>query len=106
MTIIIELEQTYFPDCNFIGNACYDLVKPNKKEYIVPLCNVCNSVLRPDVVLFREIVPTNLLNRSLQLISDADVLIVAGSAMDASPAADLARYAKYLNNFRVQYKIQ
>jgi NAD-dependent deacetylase len=57
-----------------------------------PRC-ACGGLLRPDVVLFGEWVAPDRLARATALASTCEVLLVAGSAMDVSPAADLPRLA-------------
>lgn len=57
----------------------------------VPRC-ICGGIIRPDVVLYEEGLDQALLYRSLNLISEADVLIVGGTSLVVYPAAGLINY--------------
>jgi NAD-dependent deacetylase len=51
-----------------------------------------NSQLRPHIVWFGEQVP--LIEKAIEIISDADIVIVVGTSMQVYPAAGLLNYAK------------
>ena len=55
----------------------------------VPICS-CGGMVRPDVVLFGEMLPA-CFNDALEYISKADLLIVAGTSLAVEPAASLVR---------------
>jgi len=57
----------------------------------VPRCS-CGGVIRPDVVLFEEGLPQDVVERSVRAISKADVLIVGGTSLNVYPAAGLVNY--------------
>ena len=57
----------------------------------IPRCK-CGGVIRPDVVLYEEGLDQEDLYRSVQLIRDADVLIVGGTSLVVYPAAGLINY--------------
>ena len=54
-----------------------------------PLCDDCGGVIRPDVVLFGEILPLQALSEARQLCEEADVLLVVGTSGIVEPAASL-----------------
>jgi NAD-dependent deacetylase len=55
-----------------------------------PLCPVCGSVLRPDVVLFGEQLPETVVKEAFRLAGDwADVVLVVGTSMLVWPAAGI-----------------
>jgi NAD-dependent deacetylase len=58
-----------------------------------PRCQ-CRSILKPDVVFFGEAIPIDALNRSFQLASAAEALIVAGTSAVVSPANTIPGIAK------------
>jgi NAD-dependent deacetylase len=60
-----------------------------------PRCARCNGYLKPNVILFGEILPVTVLNRAKRHVRDCDVMIVAGSSLEVSPAGDLPMLAKY-----------
>ena len=59
-------------------------------------CTRCGQPkLRPDVVLFGEVVAQTEYSQASKAIADADALLIVGTACDVSPTADLiARYAE------------
>jgi len=56
----------------------------------VPLCPVCNSVARPDVVFFGESLPKRFLEMRTFDFKECDLLIVAGTSLLVYPFAGLA----------------
>lgn len=54
----------------------------------VPRCS-CGEVLKPDVVLFEEMLPEQAFAASVAAISEADLLLIIGSSMVVHPAASL-----------------
>ena len=57
----------------------------------VPKCS-CGGRVKPDVVLYEEGLDSNLLERAIRYIADADVLIIAGTSLAVYPAAGLINY--------------
>ncbi len=57
----------------------------------VPYCS-CGGIIRPDIVLYEEQLDNNIINSSIKFISEADVLIVAGTTLVVQPAASLINY--------------
>jgi NAD-dependent deacetylase len=55
----------------------------------VPRCEACAAPLKPDVVLFGELLPEPALRRAEQLCSAADVLLCIGSSLEVHPVAGL-----------------
>jgi NAD-dependent deacetylase len=68
----------------------YDAVRAQERP---PHCPDCDTVLKPDVVLFGEALPEHALYRSHSLAEQADVFIVVGSSLQVEPAASLPRTA-------------
>lgn len=62
------------------------------KEGIVPRCEKCGGVIRPDVVLYEEMLSEGVLADSTRAISRADTLIVGGTSLVVYPAAGLLQY--------------
>jgi len=59
----------------------------------IPRCT-CGGMIRPDVVLFEESLDQSVIDRSVQAIRKADVLIVGGTSLNVYPAAGLIQYYK------------
>jgi NAD-dependent deacetylase len=54
-----------------------------------PRCRECDAVLKPDVVLFGELLPQQAIERAYELARGAALMLVVGSALEVYPAADL-----------------
>lgn len=57
----------------------------------VPKC-VCGGVIKPEVVLYEEMLDEAVLRASVRAIAGADLLIVGGTSLNVYPAAGLLRY--------------
>lgn len=57
----------------------------------VPRC-ACGGILKPDVVLYEESLDMATLEKSIDLIQNADLLIIGGTSLNVYPAAGLIRY--------------
>jgi len=60
----------------------------------LPACRRCGGVLKPDVVLFGETIPTEALNHALKKIRSADLLLAVGTSLEVYPAASFPETAK------------
>ncbi len=54
-----------------------------------PACAACGAVLKPDVVFFGELLPTEAIERATTLARRARLLLVVGSALEVYPVAAL-----------------
>jgi NAD-dependent deacetylase len=54
----------------------------------IPHCQ-CGGVLKPNVILFGEQLPVKVLNKSMAEARRCDLILVAGSSLEVSPAADI-----------------
>ena len=76
--------------------ANYDLeyiLNPiNCRDGVIPVCNECEGVVRPDVVLYEESLDDGVVNAAVQAILSAELLIVGGTSLAVHPAAGLLRY--------------
>ena len=57
----------------------------------VPKCS-CGGIIKPDVVLYEEGLDQNTIRKSIEAISNADVLIIGGTSLAVYPAAGLIDY--------------
>lgn len=57
----------------------------------IPVCS-CGGVIKPDVVLYEEALPTGVVEDAVHDISIADTLIIAGTSLTVYPAASYIRY--------------
>ena len=77
-------------------NYCQQCNKFYNAEFIrdsvgVPRCT-CGGVIKPDVVLYEEQLSENVIEESICSITQADMLIVAGTSLTVYPAAGLIDY--------------
>jgi NAD-dependent deacetylase len=54
-----------------------------------PACEACGGILKPDVVFFGELLPTEAVERAFELARRARLLLVVGSALEVYPIAGL-----------------
>ena len=57
----------------------------------IPHCT-CGGVIKPDVVLYEESLDEQVMDKALDYIAHADVLIIGGTSLVVYPAAGLVRY--------------
>lgn len=86
----------------------YDLDEFLDLKDPIPLCKTCNSLVKPDVVLYEEGLDENIMNESINLISTCDTLIVGGTSLIVYPAASFLRYFRgknliLINKSKTQY---
>jgi NAD-dependent deacetylase len=89
-TNVLELHgsiyRNYCMDCNrFYGP---DVVF-NSKD--IPHCE-CGGIIKPDVVLYDEPLNEDIIDRTIKEISNADLLIVAGTSLTVYPASSFILY--------------
>ena len=73
----------------------------------VPLCN-CGGIIKPDVVLYEEGLNDDVVSNSIKAISNADLLIIAGTSLTVYPASGLincfnGKYLVLINNDITNY---
>ncbi len=54
-----------------------------------PLCEACERPLKPDVVLFGELLPEDVLATAQRLAAEADLMLCVGSSLEVHPIAAL-----------------
>lgn len=78
-------------------NYCMNCRKSFDLGYIlssegIPKCDVCHGIVKPDVVLYEEMLDNSVIAKSIQHIKNADVLIVGGTSLSVYPASGLVTY--------------
>lgn len=71
-----------------------DNVQHKARQSIPPVCDDCDSYLRPDVVFFGEAIPYQAMQRSQELIRNADLILIAGTSGEVAPANTIPREVK------------
>lgn len=79
-----------------LRNYCTQCGKFYSAEFIkdskdIPKCS-CGGIVKPDVVLYEEPLDEDVVQKSIQVIQNADLLIVAGTSLTVYPAAGLVNY--------------
>ncbi|MBN1214571.1 MAG: NAD-dependent deacylase [Candidatus Lokiarchaeota archaeon] len=65
-----------------------EISKIKKKNLLIPpRCKICQSPLKPSVILFGETLPSFEYFKSKELVAKADILLVAGSSLSVNPIA-------------------
>lgn len=81
-----------------LRNYCTQCGEPHSLDYLVkypetvPRCRICGGMVKPDVVLYEEALDEEVLETSIRLIREAEVLVVGGTSLVVYPAAGLLRY--------------
>jgi len=76
-------------------NYCMNCRKSFTLQYVmnssrdIPVCDGCGAVVKPDVVLYEEILDEDLLRNAAVSIRGAEVLLVIGTSLVVYPAAGL-----------------
>ena len=60
----------------------------------IPVCEKCEGIVRPDIVLYEEGLDSAVLQASINAIMGAELLIVGGTSLAVYPAAGLLHYYK------------
>ncbi len=58
----------------------------------IPRCTKCGSIIKPDVVLYEEALNSQVIDNALRAISNAEILIIAGTSLVVYPAASMIDY--------------
>lgn len=79
-----------------LRNYCMRCHKPYDVRDIaagtgVPKCE-CGGTIKPDVVLYEESLDSHTINKSVEYIRNADILIIGGTSLAVYPAAGLIDY--------------
>ena len=96
------LSQVKCSQCDVVFNKpCVDFVRddsvfpPSCTEFGKEACiSHTRGNLRPNVVLFGELVPSAVVKEALEHVQKCDLVLVVGTAADASPTCELPRLAK------------
>ena len=75
--------------------SCYqqyssqDFLDSYIKDGVIPHCPNCQSVLKPDVILFEEQLPVRTWMLAQEACSTCDLILVAGTSLEVMPSAGL-----------------
>ena len=93
-------------------NYCIKCEKEYDADFVfnsdnIPKCS-CGGTIRPDMVLYGEMLPERAYNQSLLEIHNADMLIVIGTSLTVHPAASMldmfnGKYLAIINKEKTPY---
>ncbi|OWR29371.1 NAD-dependent protein deacylase [Saccharibacillus sp. O23] len=77
-----------------LRNTCTDCGARYGPEIVsgsegIPRCPVCGGAIKPDVVLYGEMLDSSVLEASVRAIEEADLMLVGGTSLTVQPAASL-----------------
>ncbi|WP_320129261.1 NAD-dependent protein deacylase [uncultured Sphaerochaeta sp.] len=76
-------------------NKYFDYIEIADKvrDGIVPRCDQCGGIIKPDIVFYGENLDSFILERAYQQFSTTDLCLVLGSSLSVQPAASFPYYA-------------
>lgn len=77
--------QKHFPSIQYLEDFLQRDIKPR--------CRTCSRYLKPDIVLFEEMLPMEIWNQAYQQVEKSDAILVAGSSLEVYPASTLPQLA-------------
>ena len=87
-----HLREIVCPACHHILPA-----EPALDEFVgtgkIPRCERCRHIMKPNVVLFGEMLPWKAMKAAQFHARSADLMLVAGSSLEVAPAGDLPAVA-------------
>ncbi len=71
-----------------------DVLPESTDGFVVPVCTVCEGMLKPDVVFFGEYVPPDRFRAAESLLRSSSAMIVAGSSLVVNSGVRLVERAR------------
>ena len=69
----------------------YDFERLREENKLPPLCSICKSPIKDDVVHFNEPIPSDVIEQSLEEVSKCDLMLLCGTSAVVYPFAGLPR---------------
>jgi NAD-dependent protein deacetylase/lipoamidase len=82
---------------NILRNKCFDAGHPAAEAddtVALPRCKLCDSLLRPDVVWFGEMLPPGAMEQASEAARTSEVFLCVGTSAVVYPAAQLPQIAR------------
>ena len=80
-------------ECNAFFD--YEKIAPIVRRGEVPRCPSCGGLIKPDIVLYGECLPSSVLRKAEIAFSQAELTLILGSSLTVYPAASLPRLTSY-----------
>jgi NAD-dependent deacetylase len=87
-----HLREIVCPACHHVVPAA-DALEAFSVAGEIPYCARCRHVMKPNVVLFGELLPWATMRAAQNHARAADLLLIAGSSLEVAPASDLPELA-------------
>lgn len=87
---VLELHGSVLRNFCMDCNRAYSL-ETVEKSVDIPKCE-CGGIIKPDVVLYEEMLDDSIISKSVKYISEADTLIIGGTSLNVYPAAGFINY--------------
>lgn len=71
-----------------------DVAVTGDVDFTVPTCDLCEGMLKPEVVFFGEFVPPSVFQAAAAMMDSSDALVVAGSSLVVNTGMRLVSMAK------------
>lgn len=65
------------------------------EEHTLPRCPRCKELLKPDIVLYEEMLPADAWDQAEDSCRQADLILIAGTSLEVMPAASLPMEGYY-----------
>jgi len=88
-----HLRELVCPACHYVTSAA-DALDTFMDSGAPPRCRRCHHIMKPNVVLFGDLLPRAILRAAQEATLAADLIIVAGSSLEVAPAGDLPEVAQ------------
>ncbi len=69
------------------------LTELSREDSVIPQCKTCGGTLKPDVVLFEELLPADAWEKAQEYCEITDLILVIGSSLEVYPANSLPQTA-------------
>jgi NAD-dependent deacetylase len=79
---------------------------PLEPDELPPSCPNCSALLRPDIVLFGEMLPAQVITQSFRDAENCDMMLVIGTSGLVTPAANIPYIAKRSGAYLVEINIE
>lgn len=70
----------------------YSLDEVANSDDIVPRCDDCGNIVKPDVVLYEENLNEDIITGAIESMQHGDLLIIGGTSLTVYPAANFIHY--------------
>ncbi|MGG0823441.1 NAD-dependent protein deacylase [Paenibacillus turicensis] len=70
----------------------YSLDEVANSNDIVPRCDDCGKIVKPDVVLYEENLNENVISGAIEAMQQGDLLLIGGTSLTVYPAANFIHY--------------